>query len=190
MNRNIVRSIAAFFITIIVLVLILNQSVFSEVITIKNYYIQLTAIIASVIFIILNIVKPNTLIMYSFNRIDSKRLMMLANYYFYILSFILIFTFSHQIHFVIALIIVMTEFIFIVLNLVLRIQNVEINVNREILRIKDLVFFLLILVLILQNMPFEIYSLPIDSIMIALYTTMNIYICYLFANILHKDLNF
>ena len=192
MRKEFERDFAVLALTIVTLVVISNKLLLSQTIDVQNYQLSLGAIVTAILIIIINLVKSNKklAVIYQFNRTDIQRLLTLFVYYFYIFSFIILFTYNHSLHYVIALILIIGEMSILVLSLLMRLNNVSITSSKKLFVIKDSLFFIMLLILALQNMPFLLYSIPADLILVSMYTSFVAYLTYLLVNVLYKAIKY
>lgn len=190
MYKEYIKDLLVLVITMLIMILVISTSLFPGIISVGSYYISHSSILAAILFLVLMILKSNEKIalVQDVQRIDTQRLITLLVYKFTYLALIFTFIHTNQISFFIGLLIIFIEFVMSSLNMIIAVKKIQYTGSKFILSIRDYIFNILILVLILNNMPFELYSIPIDLIAISLYVTILLYITYSLIEIVRSEL--
>ncbi|MGL5020618.1 MAG: hypothetical protein ACRC5R_01130, partial [Mycoplasmatales bacterium] len=157
-----------------------TTNLFYEKIEIGNLYITYTSIIGAVLLIVLLILKNNNKasLVLNITRIDKERLITILVFNFYYISMIIAFLASNQISFFVSLFLISCELLVIILSLLISFKNISYSIDKLLLKIRDILFFVLVLDLILNNVPFGAYSIPLDQLLIASYSGLIGFIVY------------
>lgn len=190
MNKIYIKDLLVLIMTITIMILVVSTNLFTGVLNIGNYYLTYASILAAILYLILISFKNNEklVLVLDVQRMDVQRLVTLLVYKFMYLSLIFTFIHTNQISFFIGLLIVFVEFFISTLNMIISVKNIQFTGSRFVLSMRDLVFNAMIIVLILNNLPFKLYSIPMDLILIALYTTILLYISYSLIQIIKDEL--
>ena len=190
MRKEIIEDIVVLLLNLVVLLGITTVNIFYANIQVGNIYVTYTSIIAGLALIVLLILRNNSKLSLSLNiaRIDMIRLITILTFNFYYISLTLAFAVVNHISFMIALFIVSCEMIIMILSFVISIKNISYSNSKLLLRFKDVFFFLMVIDLIFNNVPFSAYSIPMDQVLISIYVTFISYFVYVLFNVLKPEL--
>lgn len=190
MNKFYIKDFLVFIITITIMVLVNSSSFFPGVVDIGNYYVSYASIVAAILFIILIVFKTNEriILVQDTQRITFDRLITLFVYKFMYIGLIYTFISTNQIGFISGLVLIFMEFAISIMDLIITNKNVTFSGTKFVFSARDLIFNVLVLVLILNNMPFQLYAIPADLILISLYLTILVYITYSLVTIVRSEI--
>lgn len=190
MKKEIIEDIVVLVLNLIVLIGITTVNVFYENIQVGNIYVTYTSIIAALALIVLLILRNNSKLTLALNiaRIDTARLITILTFNFYYISLTLAFAVVNHISFMIALIIISCEVVIMILSFLISINNISYTNSKLLLRFKDVFFFLMVIDLIFNNVPFSAYSIPMDQLLISVYVTFISYFIYVLFKVLKPEL--
>lgn len=190
MTKSYYKDFFMVLLSVVIIILITSQSLLVEKINIGNTYLTIADLVSVVLFVIILILKNNERIFLMFDvlRMDMPRLISLCTHNFIAFSFIITFIYLSEINLFIGIILIFLEFFLLIVNILIMVKNISFTRNRDILKIKEYIFSVLILDLILNNIPFEIFAIPVDSVLIATYSVIMLYISFLAVEILRPEL--
>lgn len=190
MFSNYTKDFLIFICNVLILILINSSTIILDTLKIGGTYVEVTSIVAVILFIIILCLKGNERLslLLDVKRIDMSRLFSLLVYNFLKISLILSFIFMNQISLTMGIILIYFEFILILIHMIISAKNISFVDGKNILKIREYLFNILIIDLILSNMPAELYSIPLDSIIIATFAGITIYSIYLLTEMLRHEL--
>lgn len=190
MFSNYTKDFLIFICNVLILILINSSTIILDTLKIGGTYVEVTSIVAVILFIIILCLKGNERLslLLDVKRIDMSRLFSLLVYNFFKISLILSFIFMNQISLTMGIILIYFEFILILIHMIISAKNISFVDGKNILKIREYLFNILIIDLILSNMPAELYSIPLDSIIIATFAGITIYSIYLLTEMLRPEL--
>lgn len=190
MFSNYTKDFLIFICNVLILILINSSTIILDTLKIGGTYVEVTSIVAVILFIIILCLKGNERLslLLDVKRIDMSRLFSLLVYNFLKISLILSFIFMNQISLTMGIILIYFEFILILIHMIISAKNISFVDGKNILKIREYLFNILIIDLILSNMPAELYSIPLDSIIIATFAGITIYSIYLLTEMLRPEL--
>lgn len=181
MNRETFIDVVGFGLNLLIIFLLVNNDFLNNPISIGNYFITLSMLITTLLLLVILIFKNINKIYLILNigGLDSCRVVSILVYNFYYFSLILTFLYINQLSFTTALILMTLEFVFIIFIFILRIKNAKLLLEKNIIKLREGIFFLMILGLSLKNVPFILAGVPFTDILVALYVTIMVYICWI-----------
>lgn len=189
MKKENLNTLLIFILNFVTIMVLAHENVFSNTIAISTDYITYNTLVATILFIILVIMKFNVkvVLITNLSRLSFERTMTLFAFVFFYISFISVFMFTGQLDFLIGLILIMCEIVLMISMLIISANISAVSLNNKFLKLKDIIFILLVLDLILKNQPFEFFAVPIDTMLIASYTTLCMYILYKIISLLKES---
>ncbi len=166
---------------LIMIILLLTTSIFNfEIFYYFNNYISVKNILATILFLIIVVLKNdkkiNMIIIY--DNFKIKELIYSTEYFGILMSLLILNIYIGNLYFILGLTIVFLE-IFIIFSLFYKNSIKEINRNvLKIWKLKDLAFVILMFFLLLDNYPFEIINFPMTTILTFSYLLININTIY------------
>lgn len=189
MKKELTKSMVILFLNIVTILVLAHENIFSNTIAISSEYITYNTLIAIILFLILVIIKTNfkVALITNISRLGFERTITLFTFMFFQISFLTVFIYTQQLDFLIGVFLITFEVIFIISMLLISANSLPISLSNKFIKLKDIVFTVMVIDLILKNQPFEFFSLPVASILIAAYTTISAYILYKLIVLLKKS---
>lgn len=188
MKKELINTLFILTLNVITILLLAYENVFSNTIAVGNAYITYNTILAIMLFIVLVVVKSNlkVALITNISRLSFERTMTLFVFVFFYISFLTVFIFTQQLTFIIGVALITFEIIFILTMLLVSANSLPISLSNQYMKLKEILFVVLVMDLILKNQPFELFSVPMDIILIAAYTTLSVYIVYKIIKLLKE----
>lgn len=180
MRKELINTLFILALNIITILFLAYENVFSNTIAVGSAYITYNTILAIIFFIVLVVVKSNlrVALITNISRLSFERTITLFVFVFFYISFISVFIFTQQLTFIIGVALITFEIIFILSMLLISANSLPVSLNNKYVKLKEILFVVLVMDLILKNQPFELFSVPMDTILISAYTTLSAYIIY------------
>lgn len=173
--------------TIVLNVLLVNENSVALAIDIGAFSLPILSLLAGFLYIIMIFIKPKTSVIFNFNRINLSMIFLMMGYYFFLISGIAVFIYFYEISLWLGIIMLVCEFMILLLLFACKMINTEVALLKDILKYKDAIYITMMFILILQNMPFAIYAIPVDILLSALYATYLVYVVYRLITLVYNE---
>ena len=180
MNIKYKREIFSIFLTLIILLLFLMPGLSFNYYSYFTFPIYIKNIIAILFFIIIIILKDEKKInmIVFLDRFNKKELYYSYTHYGIIFTLFILMNYLNYLNILILMIIILLE-VLIMITLYYMAFNKKLtrDINMYI-KVKEVIYICLMLILFLNNYPFEIYNIPMNNILAILYIVVQFNILY------------